>query len=168
MKDTITLDGLRFKVTIAHDSDMGEPWKEYDCYGIVSEWTQRDKKPGERVLVSHRESRRYYDVAESIKVALRDGWGCANPEGKTRRQIASEAVEQDYQRLRAWCNDEWFWVYVEVQLIDVNGVPVPGYRESLAGIESDSEEYIGEVAMDLAGEISARVGNAGKVCLQVR
>lgn len=167
--NTITVNGLKFRVSIHRDEDMREPWKEHDGYGVVSEWTRRDKHPHERVLISDgRGSKRLYDVQASMDIALRDGWGCPNPEGKTKRQIAAEAVELDYQRLRGWCMDEWHWCWVGVQLLGKDGSVVPGYRESLGGIESDAGEYLDEVARELAESIAATVGDAESVCIPVR
>ena len=81
-----------------HDSDMREPWKEHDGHGIVSEWTTRDKSPGEVVLCSDRSSYRYYDMEATVALAKRDGWGCRRelPEGATRAQIAAQAAREDY------------------------------------------------------------------------
>lgn len=166
----ITVNGLTFQVEVLRDEDMGEPWKEHDCYGVVSEWTRRGKYPHERVLVSDRGSKRYYDVQASMKLALADGWGCPNPEGKTKGQIAAESVELDYQRLKAWCNGDWWWCYVMVKLLGKDGRVVPGseYRESLGGIESDSGEYLEEIAVELAEEIAVRVGDSTAVCIAIR
>lgn len=164
----ITVNGLNFRVGIYRDEDMGEPWKEHDGYGVVSEWTRRDKQPGERILIQDRGSKRFYNVQESMKIALRDKWGCPNPEGKTKRQIAAESVELDYQRLRAWCNDKWHWCFVTVKLLGKDGREVPGYQESLGGIESDAGEYLDEVARELAESIAATVGEAESICIPVR
>jgi hypothetical protein len=160
-----THEGLTFRAKIRHDNGMSEPWKEHDGHGIVSEWTSRDKRAGERVLIADRGSKRYYDFAGSVAIALMDGWG---GEGRTKREKAADAVERDYKHLKAWCDDEWYWVYVAVELLDVNGDVVPGYRESLGGMESTDEDGIRDTAVELAGEIAARVGTAGAVSLQAR
>jgi len=166
--ENLQVNGLSFRVEVHHDEAMREPWKSHDFHGVVSEWTRRDKLPGERVLASDRESKRYYNVQESMEIALRDGWGCENPEGKTKRQIAAEAVEMDFQRLRAWCNDEWYWCYVTVQLLGKDGSTIPGFCASLGGIESDSEDYIQETARELAEEIVGQVGDMDAICIPIR
>ncbi len=162
------VNGLNFRAKIRHDEDMREPWKENDGHGIVSEWTTREKRPGERVIASDRSHNRYYDVQETMAIALKDGWGCEHPEGKTKRQIAAEAVEHDYKHLAAWCNDEWHWVYITVDLLTADGDVIPGYHESLGGIESIDEDYLKETAVDLAEQIAGRVGDAEVVELALR
>lgn len=72
-----TIDGrtYRVRISVQFDEDHGAPWEEHDGHGPVSEWTTRDKRPGERVLVSDRGSKRYYDVQEANRIAKADGWG---------------------------------------------------------------------------------------------
>lgn len=88
--DIAEFEGRRFKVTIEQDSDMGEPWKEHDGHGVVSDWERRDKRPGERVLCSERGSKRFYDVQETMKIAYRDGWGLGNEDREKLLKRLSE------------------------------------------------------------------------------
>ncbi len=50
--DTVEVEheGFTLRATVHRDDDMREPWREHDGHGIVSEWTSRDKRPGERIL----------------------------------------------------------------------------------------------------------------------
>lgn len=64
-----------YTATIHSDDSMGEPWKEHDGHGEVSDWTTRAKLPGEMVLSEDGRSKRFYDFAEACKTARRDGWG---------------------------------------------------------------------------------------------
>ena len=73
-EDFTLCDGA-FRVTIHHDQDHGAPWDEHDGHGPVSDWTTRDKAPGELILSEDRRSKRYYDFAEACRVARRDDWG---------------------------------------------------------------------------------------------
>lgn len=76
--DTFEHRGYTFRLTVERDDYMSEPWKEHDGHGPVSEWTRREKRPGERLLVSDGRdygSKRYYDVQEATRIARRDGWG---------------------------------------------------------------------------------------------
>ncbi|CAN7776744.1 hypothetical protein [Caballeronia sp. LjRoot31] len=79
---TITFQGrtYRFRVNVQFDEHMGEPWKEHDGHGPVSDWTTRDKGPGEWVLANDGSHKRYYDAAEANLLAKRDGWGLADEE----------------------------------------------------------------------------------------
>lgn len=116
---TVEHNGFSAEIKAYHDEHMGEPWKEHDGHGIVSEWTTRDKAPGELVLNTDRRSFRYYDFKGTLQIARKDGWGLSQEEiGKlsarlghtaTQREITAESVRRDYEHLRAWCNDEWFW-----------------------------------------------------------
>jgi hypothetical protein len=140
---TIEHNGHTINLEWHHDEDCEAPW-EHECgHGPVSEWTRRDKFSGERVLCSDRGSRRYYDFAKAIKIAKRDGWGLSDKEtaklaaklGRkaTRGEIIAESVERDFELLRRWCSDDWFWCgYV----VTIEGTD---YHESLWGIDSDSQ-----------------------------
>ena len=68
--ETITVQGRDFAVMVEPDDDgMRAPWEEHDGHGIVSEWTSRDKRAGERVLSRDRSSYLYYDVAATMRKA---------------------------------------------------------------------------------------------------
>lgn len=136
--------------TLYHDSGHGTPWEEGGDHGAVSEWTTRDKRPGERVLCRDGHHRRYYDFAGAVRTARADGWD-APPYGEgTPGQRAARAAEADFKRLKAWVNDEWIYLGVAVT-VEVDGVALVGkYDHSLWGIESDSgPEYFTEVADEL-------------------
>lgn len=72
-----TQNGRAYVAECFADSDMGAPWEECDGHGIVSEWTKREKAPGEFILSDDGRKKRFYDFAESVKIARRDGWGYA-------------------------------------------------------------------------------------------
>jgi hypothetical protein len=148
--------GYRFRVSFAPDPDLGEPWREHDGHGIVSEWTTRDKRPGERVLATDRHHRRFYDVEATTAIARRDHWGCGDPahtHATTGERVAC-AVDRDFEYCRDWCTDRWYWCSVGVTLLDYAG---PEHAESLSGIESDADDYLTTVAYELADEIHAQI-----------
>ena len=70
-------DGTRLTcvVAIVDDDQNNPPWENEDGHGPVSDWTRRDKRPGEIELNSDHGSKRYYDFQEACKIARRDGWG---------------------------------------------------------------------------------------------
>lgn len=152
--DTFTLRGYTFRFKTERDEFMGAPWEEHDGHGPVSAWTTREKGPGERVLAAARHGRRrYYDFAEAVRIARRDGWGPPVP-GESKRQQAARAVEEDFEYCRSWAADEWEWLGVVVTLEGEGR----DERESRWGIESLSDPaYFVEVAYELAGEILSRV-----------
>jgi hypothetical protein len=150
--ETIDLpDGSTATIKIEPDEHHGPPWKEYDGHGIVSDWTRRAKKPGELILAEDGGLYRYYDFAESVKIARRDGWGASG--SATPGERAHKATMADYKYLRGWCNDLWQWVGVVVEVERPDGTREVG---SLWGIESLGD-YWREVAADLINELTGGV-----------
>lgn len=150
---TFTRHGLTFRTTVEQDTDHGAPWEECDGHGPVTDWTSRDKMPGELVLNVDGRQRRYYDFAEACRIARRDGWDAPPYKTGTARQRAARAARADFEYLRAWCNDDWSYVGVIVELLDDEGEPVD--RASLWGVESSDDAYIEEVAQELADELAS-------------
>lgn len=151
MDDTFMHDGLAFKIEIERDDWQDAPWENEDGHGPVSNWTTRDKRPGELVLSSDRNAKRFYDFAAAVELAKRDGWNAApyDVPGETKGARAHKAAMADFKRLRDWCEDRWEYVGVIVTCTDLPGEP----SESLWGIESDAGEYLQEVTRELADEI---------------
>lgn len=156
--DIIERNGRKFLVTFEYDDDSTPPWEREDGHGPVSEWTTRDKHPGERVLVSDRPHKRYYDFAEAVKIARQDGWD-AEPVGTgTAGETAARAAEADFKHLQDWCNDQWQYIGVVVRPVcPCCGQAAKGYSFALWGIESNSTDYLGEVASELIDEALAEV-----------
>ena len=155
-------DGWYVEFESEYDRDHGEPWKEECGHGPVSDWTTRSKSAGERLLVADAYSGRYYDFAEAMKIAKRDGWGLNVDElakltkrlghTPTKGQITEAAVEHDFQYLKDWCDDKWHYIGVIVTLYNADGVPQDD--RSLWGVE-DSGDYYQTVASELADELIA-------------
>lgn len=148
-------DGFTLTATVHYDdTGCGAPWDGDDGHGPVSDWTSRDKAPGEIVLSTGRRSKRFYDFSEACRIARRDGWACADGrrDGETARQYAARAAMEDFKRLKAWCDDEWHYVGVAVTVSRNDIQLTHDYSHALWGIESDSGDYLTEVANDLAPE----------------
>ena len=158
--DTITEHGNTYRVDHIRDYDMDAPWENSDCHGVITDWVTRDKKPSELLLSTSRTFKRFYDVKASIEKATREGWGLSDPERLTPKQIIAESVRQDYERLKAWCNDEWFYIGVVITEIrtDSDGFTYDGYHASLWGLESDCLDT-GWVYRDLIGDIEYQLNN---------
>jgi hypothetical protein len=174
----IERNGFTFRVNIERDDTSDAPWERDDGHGPVSEWksTRRtntgraEKGAGEIIL--HRDGSIYrtYNFAEATRIAKRDGWGLSKEaEAKlaqslgrapTRKQIIRQAVLSDFEFLRGWCNDEWEYVGVTVTLIpegeEENDVETD-YGHALWGIESNSKDYIVEVADDFIDTITCNL-----------
>lgn len=164
--DTFERNGRTFKIQIEADTDACAPWENSDGHGVVSEWETRGKKPSERVLNSDRSLKRYYDFAESVRIAKRDGWGLGNDalaklesrlgRKATQNEIVAESVERDFEFLRGWCNDEWHYVGVIVTLLDDEDEET-SESDAIWGIEDSADEYIAETAQGMADEICRRM-----------
>ena len=159
--DTVTLkDGYSVRVNVVRDEYCGEPWKECDGHGPVSGWRPRDsKRPGERILHSDRNSCLFYDFAGAVALARRDGWGSKGDEGLTGGAKAAHAAEADFEYLRRWCNGEWYYVVVGVEVSRRSAVV--GEVDYCGGIESGGD-YWREHAADNARWIIAADQKARK------
>jgi len=147
-----TVAGQSFTADLVRDESHGAPWDENDGHGVVSDWTTRDKAPGELVLAEDGRQRRFYDLSGSIALAKRDGWDSApyGQPGETPAQKASRAARADFQYLRDWCNDSWFYCGVIVR--KAGACSCCAASESLWGVESKGD-YVREVALELAAEM---------------
>ena len=152
-------------VAIVPDESHGAPWENEDGHGPVTDWTRRDKTPGELVLCEDRGSRRFYDFAEAVRTARRDCWGVNDIATETARQRATRAAREDFERLRRWCNAQWSYVGVCLFELPRDGVErSPSHvadsapfgilnHAALWGIESDCDDYHDEVARELTSEL---------------
>jgi hypothetical protein len=131
---TITREHRGHTITVNWfgDYDHGTPWGHEDGHGPVTGWERRDKRPGERVLCSDRNAKRFYDYAEAILIAKRDGWDAAPYGVGTAGERAVRAVEADFTRLQAWCEDRWHYVGYTCEIEGFDA-----YHDSCWGIESD-------------------------------
>lgn len=162
--DEVTRDGFTLRARIEHDGDTGAPWEEHDGHGPVSDWQCRDKRPGELVLsgpsygMGRGTARRFYDFAEACRIARRDGWNAApyDVPGETPRQRAAKAARADFERLRAWCEDQWNWCGV---VVTASRAGVELGTASLWGIESDAGDRLLEVANELTEEALAEAAD---------
>jgi len=78
----------------------------------------------------------------------------------TAKQVAARAAEEDFNRLRRFCEGDWAYCGVVVELLGDDDEPT-GDSESVWGIESDAGDYLDETAHECAGEILARISAAG-------
>jgi hypothetical protein len=169
--DTFERGGRSFKVEFPYDYDIATPWVEHDGHGPVREARfahECNKAPGERVLHSDRRSYRYYDFQEATRIAKRDGWGVSWDDRRafalkhwrqpTRKEIVRMAVERDFDYLRRWCNDQWFWCSVHVECLDEEDEVIAD--RWLGRLESDDYEGQVELAYELADEINHELDEA--------
>jgi hypothetical protein len=152
------LNGVTYAAKLERDEYHGAPWDEECGHGDVTGWERREKAPGEMVLCEDRHAKRFYDFAGAVKRAKAEGWNAAPfypPGEETKGQRAHKAALADYNRLRAWCNDDWCYVGVIVAPICPCCDEVKDDEaQSLWAIESDAGEYLFEVAQELAAELA--------------
>lgn len=140
--------GMTFRCEVIIDECADMPWEKHGCHGPVLAKTK--KGPGELRFNGDF----VYDFAAAMKQAKKDGWGCEGTEGMTPGQIAEKAVRADFEYLRSWFNDEWYYVGVVVFPLTANNDELRAKNEALWGIESNATQYIKETAHDLAREIA--------------
>lgn len=154
-----------FRVTVEQDTDSGAPWENEDGHGPVSEWVTRDKRPGELVLNTDRNSKRFYDFAEACRQALAGGWDAKpyNTGAETKRQQAAKAARANFEHLRGWIVGDWTYNGVTVTVLDEDGEDTD-VTSSLWGVDDCDPNYPQEVAADLIAELVDSYGKAwGKV-----
>lgn len=109
------VDGFHCVATLIADNDRTPPWERAEGCGVVTPWVTRAKKPGERVLNRDGSSYRFFDYAETIREAKRDGWGPREKfNGESERQRTARAVQEAWRFLKSWCDDEWHYVGIVV------------------------------------------------------
>ena len=154
--ETFDHKGRTYSVTIERDYDHGHPWDEECGHGPVSEWTTRPKHPGELILCEERGKRRYYDFAEACRIALADGWDAEPYNTGTKRQQATRAAMADFDTLRRYAKDDWYYVGVVVTQLCKCCQKESDWSESMWGIDSESDVYIESLLPELAEEIEYR------------
>lgn len=157
--------GFEFIAKLYEDDNNDAPWERDDGHGPVRTTRCFHGRPGKRagevVLFSERGYYVIYDAKEATALARRDGWGI-QPEKRdelrqryrqtgnvTKRSDAALAVFEDERFLRGWLNNDWYYVGVAVQM---TGSDDDRYQYAVWGVESDCEDYIRELADELADE----------------
>jgi hypothetical protein len=153
-------NGSTYRIEWFYDHDVGAPWDEHDGHGSVSDWTTRDKRPGELVLSQDRSRKRFYDFQAAVQEARQDGWNTEPYNWPSKGAQAVAAVLADFNHLKAWCDDQWHWCGIRVTLLDDEGDDTDK-DASLWGMEESwskaSDAYHADVIQDLIQEIAHQV-----------
>lgn len=135
------------------DDDSTPPWKREDGHGDIYEvrpdYVCEQGGPDAPLGTHH-----IYDMQESYKIALNEKWGVPNDK-LTPQEQAREAVQEDYDRMQAWVNDEWRYVNLVVSITDSDGTEI--VTKVLGGIEDDNDDYILDTANEMLEEAIAEV-----------
>ena len=160
----------RYRVTIEHDEESSPPWEMQEGHGPVTEWTDRPKAPGERVLAVSGRVHRLYNVQAAVEIARRDHWNTPPYEvvGESASERAVRAVDADFRYLRDWCMDRWEYLVVRVQLVDCIGRPMQDHPaiqtyEEAGGIESIDPDVVEAEARSLAASLTENLRTAGLI-----
>jgi hypothetical protein len=161
LTETITAaHGTRFKIELSYDDYFREPWKENDGHGEVSDWTTRDKRAGELVLWQDGRSKLFYDFAGAVRTAKAE-WVSAT-DTETKGQRAAAAAMQDYNYLRDFCRQEWWYCVLHVVLLNDDGSENPDYSEIIGGFEDGHgkkySQYVMDEAQGMADSLERQLG----------
>lgn len=152
--ETIEQHGAAYRVEWFYDDAADAPWGNSDGHGPVTDWERRNKKPGEFILSSDRGCHRFYDFAEAIRIAKRDGWNTAPFTFSIKGEQAHAAVMADFEYLRRWCDDQWHYCGIVATLLDDDGAATD-ISDACWGIEDDgycSSGYHATIIQDLIGQ----------------
>ena len=147
---------MSFRVEWFYDNDSDAPWDRECGHGEVSDWTTRDKRPGEMILSEDRRMKRFYNFAGAVKLARRDRWNTAPYNWPTDGARAHAAALADFDYLRRFCTDQWHYCGIVVTLLDADGEP-DSVDASLWGIESEGDDYHEEVIGELIAECLSQI-----------
>ena len=104
-------NGWHYTVEFQRDDNSGTPWGDSDCHGVISKHEHsRREYDDDWLLYSDRGSYRYYERDASLEKAIKM-WGVAPDK-------AMASIKADYEVLRRWYNDDWWYVGVIVKLFD--------------------------------------------------
>jgi len=140
--DTVELwhGSQKYTAKLYYDTDSGMPWDDCDCHGPVRRsnyphGSSGDKRPGERPLNSpdRHEYQFYYDWQAACKKAREEGW---NAEPYDAPNQVARAVEADYQFLRAFLRQDWYYVGIVIE--DAHGRML----DSVWGVESYKDYHL--------------------------
>jgi len=148
---------MSFRVEWVYDHDCDPPWDREDGHGPVSDWEHRSKRPGEMILNSDRGSHLFYNFAEAVKLARKDGWNTAPYNWPSRGAQAHAAALADFDYLRRFCTDQWHYCGIVVTLLNADGEP-DSVDASLWGIESDCDGAAEELIAECLSQITATIG----------
>jgi hypothetical protein len=126
--EQVTAHGITVQIEYFYDDTYSGyyPWEEFD--GHVNIQTKRvgyygrvEKSPSEVIFYVSRDTVYYYDIREAHAKARAEEWGCKNPEGLTKKEIAARAVAENVKFWRGYLNDDWHYVGVVCTVLDSEG-----------------------------------------------
>ena len=156
-------NGWTLTVETQYDDDHGPPWEDCDWHGVVTGWTSRMDHMEDWELSYSQHRYQYYDYKGTLPRAIKEQWDAPPYRTGTKLEQAMRAMRADYEYLRKWCNDEWWYVGVIVTLLDENGEELA--EDSCWGYESMCVDYIASAARSWAASMirKARAKKRAKI-----
>ena len=163
--------GLAYHVEYWQDLDLPPPQEWGDCHGVVHRSICRVdddyiadmqesgdlpedllmRLPAFRLLYAERGDYLYYDVIASATRAATD-WGC-------KPEDVADVVDNDFEYLRGWYENDWSWMGITLTKLDDDGNPTDDYV-TVGGYESflthDTAE-LSSILNDLAHELEYNI-----------
>lgn len=140
--DTVELlhGGQKYIAKLYYDNDSGMPWENCDGHGpVIRAFTAHRsrgyKYPGWRPLndPDRHEYQYYYDWQAACKKARKEGW---NSEPYDAPNRVARAVEADFQFLRAYLRQDWYYVGIVIE--DARGKEL----DCVWGVESYKDYHL--------------------------
>lgn len=133
-------NGWSLVVKVENDQDSGPPWEDCDGMGVIKEsrW-----HPGDSYtdwILNDQHNYRYFDWKATLPIAIKEGLDAPPYRTGNKREQAMRAMKRTYEFLRAWCNDEWYYVGIIVELHDERGCLLG--ESSCWGFESENISYV--------------------------
>jgi hypothetical protein len=96
----------------------------------------------------------------AIKIAKAEGWNYDSVlPTDTKGQKAVKAAQSDFNYLKAWCQNDWWYCCLHVTLLDPDGEELEDYDDYLGGVEDGYYRNTGDqYALEMAGGILTRYG----------
>lgn len=144
------------------DDELDYPWLDCECdgYGVVSDWTKRNKEPEERLLAHNMGLSLFYNVRDSMEKAHKEGWSLPDDarNGLSSGQIIEQAVERDFEHCKKWAEGDLCYNTFTLRCY-VDGEEIA--QDSLSGIPSDATKsdmhsVIGELAANIETELRGK------------
>jgi hypothetical protein len=164
---TFVIDGEQVSISIesTYDQHSGNPWVENDGHvGVHQVRGYPDsigKSPGDKIIHFDHGTCWIVNIPDAIAKATREGWGCADSEGLTRKQIIAKAVDNDINYIQDWLNDRrWY------ERVFVYETGTDEDYDCLGGIENgyieQSADYFMNAAIEFAHEHALTIVNERK------
>lgn len=143
-------NGFEIEYRFEHDTDYDPPWYRDESGNGLMRYVTRHrrwdstKKPGERAIDDPRGGTYFFNWKLAAERARKEKW---NAEPYAAPNPVDRAVQNLFDYYKAFINDDWYYVGVEVRL-----VLHPQYEHAAWGFET-YKDYHKEAVRELASEL---------------